>query len=57
MGLDAVSLLIIVGEVEKLQRQVRPDAVNSCGVELTNVDNVWLETQDVGRVHILSVNA
>ena len=44
MGLNAVPLLIVVGEVEKLQRQVRPDAMNGSRVELTDVNHVWLET-------------
>ena len=44
VGLDAVSLFVIIGEVEKLQRQVRPDAVNGNRVELTDVNHVWLET-------------
>lgn len=53
MSLDAIALFVIVCEVEEFKGQVRPDAMNGCWIELTEMNDVRLETQQMGRVHIL----
>ena len=54
MGLNAVSLLVIVGEVEELQSQVGPDSPHSCRAQLSNVNHLVLLCQDKSRVAVLN---
>lgn len=43
MCLDAVTLLVVVGEVEEFKGQVRPYAVQGFGVELSHVHHHLLQ--------------
>ena len=53
MGLNTVALLVVVGQVEKFQCQVSPDAVQGSWVQSANVDHLVLQTQHMGRVVVL----
>ena len=55
MSLDAVAFLVIICEVEQLQREIWPDTVNSCWIELAYVDNMRLETQHMSSIHVLQL--
>lgn len=45
MGLDTVPFLVIIGQVHQLQGQVCPDALQSCWVQSSNVDDYILQAQ------------
>ena len=53
MCLDAVSLLIVVGQVEEFKGQVGPDPTHGFLIQLTDVNNLLLKTQYMSSVDIL----
>ena len=53
MRLYAVALVIVIGEVDQLQSQVGPQALQSRSVQTSNVDHLILETEHMRRVGIL----
>lgn len=55
MGLDAVPLFVIVGEVEQFKGEVCPHSMHSLTVQLTYVHHLILECQHMSCVHILQV--
>ena len=53
VGLDAVPLFIIIGEVEQFKGQVCPHSMHPLTVQLTYVHHLILKCQHTSCVHIL----
>ena len=53
VGLDAVPLVVVVGEVDQLQRQVRPHTLQGRPVQNAQVQQLILKAQDMCCVDIL----
>ena len=53
VGLDAVPLVVVIGEVDQLQGQVRPHALQGRPVQDAQVQQLVLKAQDMRRIDIL----
>lgn len=55
MSLDAVALLIIIGEIQKLQAEVGPLTFHSLTVQTSDVHHLLLQGQQTATVGTLKI--